>query len=665
MDAILIVDGESAIRQQLNIILSQGGYLCRLAEDSTAAKHVLTEHRLELMLIDLDLPEKDALPFIEHCKNHYPEMAIMVMGVEFADDQTAQVVGMGVYGFLLKPLHPQLVLVNISNTLRLHRSDLQDQYITKILEREIAARTHKLDEQLRFFQTLLDSIPVPIYYKDKECHYLGINHAFEQVFHLKKEEVVGKATHEVHPSEIAADLHGKDLELLRDGGSQTYERLRVYKDGTKKTALINKATFNDSQGAVAGFVGIGIDISELKQVEASLRQSEQALRTIIDNVQIGIFLIDAKLIIRQCNSKAMEWFPEIDTDGTPHSCARIFRECAHNLDISCQQEVFEQAKIFEQLITAQTAAGQKIIRLVINPIVQESQSPQAAVVLMEDITEKLSMERELHQAQKLEAIGQLAAGIAHEINTPVQYIGDNLRFLDESCNEILAICTTLQQFIQDTPDDRLPETVAQARQILQEHDLEFLTEEIPQTIAQSKEGVSRVGTIVRAMREFSHPGSEEKVLVDINRALDSTLTVSRNEWKYVAEVQTDFSPDLPMPRCLPGEINQVFLNLIVNAAHAIGDVVGNGGQQRGLIRVSTRSDDGWIEIRIADSGGGIPEAIQDRIFDPFFTTKKVGVGTGQGLAIARSVVVDKHQGSLRFTTKAGGGTTFIIRLPLL
>jgi len=664
MDAILIVDGESIVRHQLNILLSQGGYLCRFAEVNTVAKHVLTEHQLELILIDLDLPDGESLELIEHCKERYPDMAIIVTSRAFSAEKTAKVIQMGVYGFLLKPFHPELLLVTINNTLRLHRSDLQEQFTTRILEREITARTHKLDQQLLFFQTLLDAIPVPIYYKDKQCTYLGINRAFEQAFHLHREEVVGKTTFDIHPLEIARDLHNQDLVLLRNGGSQVYERVRTHTDGARKTALIHKATFEDRDGKVAGFVGIGTDISELKQVEASLRQSEQTLRTIIDNLQIGILLIDADLTIRQYNSKALQWFPEIDVNVENRSYARILHACSPALDISWQEEVFFQGKMHEQVMTAQTNAGQKIIRLVINPIVQESIPPHAAVVLMEDMTEKLSLERELHQAQKLEAIGQLAAGIAHEINTPIQYVGDNLRFLGESFDDILEICATLQRLVQEGPDGHVQDAVAQARHVLEEHDLAFLTEEIPQTIAQSKDGVSRVGAIVRAMREFSHPGSEEKVLVDINRALESTLTVSRNEWKYVAEVQTNFDPELPLLRCLPGEINQVFLNLIVNAAHAIGDVVGKDGQKRGLIRLSTRADDGWLEIRIGDSGGGIPEAIQDRIFDPFFTTKKVGVGTGQGLAITRSVVVDKHQGSLRFTTKSGQGTTFIIRLPL-
>ena len=170
--------------------------------------------------------------------------------------------------------------------------------------------------------------------------------------------------------------------------------------------------------------------------------------------------------------------------------------------------------------------------------------------------------------------------------------------------------------------------------------------------------------IVGAMKEFSHPGVSEKTSIDINRAIESTLTVSHNEWKYVAELVTDLAPDLPLVRCLPGEFNQVILNLIVNAAHAIADTVQNGSATKGTITISTRHRGNWLEIRIADTGPGIPEKIRTRIFDPFFTTKAVGKGTGQGLAIAHSVVVDKHGGTITFETELGRGTTFIIRLPL-
>jgi signal transduction histidine kinase len=176
--------------------------------------------------------------------------------------------------------------------------------------------------------------------------------------------------------------------------------------------------------------------------------------------------------------------------------------------------------------------------------------------------------------------------------------------------------------------------------------------------------VKRVANIVNAMKEFAHPGKVEKSPCDLNKEFETTITISANVWKYVAEMERNFDPDLPQVRCHANEINQVLLNLIVNASHAIGDAVGDGSNGRGLIRVATSAKDGYVELRVSDSGTGIPVAVRSRIFDPFFTTKEVGRGTGQGLAIARNTVVDKHGGTLDFETELGKGTTFIVRLPL-
>jgi signal transduction histidine kinase len=209
----------------------------------------------------------------------------------------------------------------------------------------------------------------------------------------------------------------------------------------------------------------------------------------------------------------------------------------------------------------------------------------------------------------------------------------------------------------------LRETLEEAAAVVDKTDAGYLLEEIPKAIDQTLEGVSRVAALVSAMKEFSHPDTKEKSPLDLNRAIAGTITVARNEWKYVAEMETDFDPSLPLVSCHPGEFNQVILNLIVNAAHAIADVAREGGPQKGSIKVQTRSCPEWAEVRIRDSGTGIPEELRTRIFDPFFTTKEIGKGTGQGLAIARSVIVGKHGGSLDFETEAGKGTTFIIRLP--
>ena len=287
------------------------------------------------------------------------------------------------------------------------------------------------------------------------------------------------------------------------------------------------------------------------------------------------------------------------------------------------------------------------------------------VGVMVEITDKVATERDSQQAQKLEAIGQLAAGIAHEINTPIQYIGDNTRFLEDAFTDLNTAMAAYARLLGIVKAGPVPtETIADVEKAIEEADLSYLAAEIPAAIEQSLEGIQRVSKIVKAMRQFSHPGSDRKIEIDLNQALENTITVSRNEWKYVAEMETDLDVNLPAVPCFPGEINQVFLNLIINAAHAVREKTDNGRKGKGSIRVSTHLIDGNVQIRIADDGIGMPKSIHQRIFDPFFTTKPVGSGTGQGLAIVHAVVSEKHGGMIRFETQSGKGTVFIIDLPL-
>jgi len=285
--------------------------------------------------------------------------------------------------------------------------------------------------------------------------------------------------------------------------------------------------------------------------------------------------------------------------------------------------------------------------------------------MCEDITERNLLREQLLQAQKLESVGQLAAGIAHEINTPTQYIGDNVRFLKDAFQDITKLLEKYERLLSAANNNSLSrETIKNVTAAVKGVDTSYLLDEIPKAIDQTLDGVSRVSSIVGAMKEFSHPDTKEKIPLDLNRAINSTITVARNEWKYVADLETEFDPSMPLVSCLPGAFNQVILNLIVNAAHAITEATNKGGPERGKITVQTKNCPDWAEIRIQDSGTGIPQKVQSRIFDPFFTTKEIGKGTGQGLAIARSVIVDKHGGSIHFETVEGKGSTFIIRLPL-
>lgn len=283
----------------------------------------------------------------------------------------------------------------------------------------------------------------------------------------------------------------------------------------------------------------------------------------------------------------------------------------------------------------------------------ESGEPLAVLVVAIDLREQRKLELDLRQAQKLESLGQLAAGIAHEINTPLQFVGDNLHFIHESF-EALGKVVDAGIAIREgrLAADAFDATLADA-------DVEFLRRRVPRAVDRSIEGVHRVAGIVEAMKRFSHPRTE-LAEVDVNASLADALVVAHNQYKYLADVVTDYGV---LPRILAqgSDLNQVLLNLLVNAAHAI-EARGDG--QRGTITVRTDRVGDQVRVRIGDTGTGIPEAIRQRVFDPFFTTKAVGKGTGQGLAIARNVVVDRHHGSLDFDTEVGVGTTFTIRLPV-
>ncbi|MEO8464028.1 MAG: ATP-binding protein [Gammaproteobacteria bacterium] len=279
-----------------------------------------------------------------------------------------------------------------------------------------------------------------------------------------------------------------------------------------------------------------------------------------------------------------------------------------------------------------------------------------------DVTEENRLQLELRLAQKLEAIGQLAAGVAHEINTPAQYVSDNVTFLSEAFGDLLPVLKSVAG-LRKTGQAATPAQVDELYNLAKAADLDYLVTELPTALQQTAAGVEQVKKIVKAMKEFSHPADDLKA-IDLNHVIETTITVAKNEWKYVADVALDLAADLPAVACNPSEIQQVLLNLIVNAAHAISDVVGRDGKTKGEIRISTRADGADVVIAVADTGGGIPAAILDKIYDPFFTTKAVGKGTGQGLAIAHRIVRERHRGTIDCESKVGEGTRFTIRLPV-
>jgi PAS domain S-box-containing protein len=412
------------------------------------------------------------------------------------------------------------------------------------------------------------------------------------------------------------------------------------------------------------------DVSERKELEARLRGSEELFSIILDNVVDLMTIVDV-------SGKRLYSSPSYDTGlgYAPEEMRRL-----SSIDLLHPEDTGRiKASLNALFSTGTTNLLEYRLRHKDGRylhfesrgslIATHGEGPPRALIVARDVTErknaerdKVQMEMQLRQAQKLEAIGQLAAGIAHEINTPIQYIGDNAIFLRDAVQGLLDFADAASECVTRQPAS------AEASHLqgpLRELDLGYLKDEMPRAFQQSLEGVGRVSKIVSAMKDFSHPSGESKEAIDLNRVIESTTTVSHNAWKYVAEMELDLDPTLPLVPCFPGEFNQVILNLIVNAAHAIEESrAARESEPMGRIRIRTRRSDTVAEIRITDTGTGIPESIRGRIFDPFFTTKPVGKGTGQGLSIAHAVIVDKHGGRIAVESVVGRGTTFIVELPL-
>lgn len=392
--------------------------------------------------------------------------------------------------------------------------------------------------------------------------------------------------------------------------------------------------------------GIGIDITDRKHIEAALQSSRKRLKMITDSLSEGVLVVDKTGCIAFANPSAirlLECASMGDVEG--HPIGSVFRLSTGDDAIPPWDHAIVTGETLRNDDAAVlTVEGRKLpIAYACTPLA-DGDSAFTAILSFRDIRALKEAERDLIQSSRLASVGQLASGIAHEINTPIQYIGNNLNFINSSLAQLSDAFKTLQSGAADSDNDKL----------------DFLLEEMPIAIAESLDGVSQISRIVLSMKEFSHPGTVNKTMSDINRAIESTLAVSRNVWKHVANVVEDLDPSLPPVLCHAGELNQVFLNLIVNAAHAIES---SGKTLPGTITISTRHTDDSVEIRITDTGTGVPEALRERIFDPFFTTKDVGKGTGQGLAICRDVVMTKHGGRLDVEGEEGQGAIFIVRLP--
>ncbi len=555
------------------------------------------------------------------------------------------------------------------------------------LNQEIAVRLQveaALRESRQELENIIDFLPDATFVINSEGKVIAWNKTIEELTGLKASDMLGKGDYE-----YSLPFHGEKRPILIDLVLKPQEEIEakyldVERTGTGLTAQIHAtglvkegvslfldlaaSVLRGSDGRILGAIESMRDFSEMKKAREELERTNVEMAQMVASIPSFLIGLTPQCGIARWNRAAERIFgisrgdvlgKQIDECGLQWDWPKI----AETIRI-CQTN--NVATRLGDMRFRRPDGKEGFLGITVSAIEGSQQKPPGILLLGNDTTQQKILESQLVQAQKLESIGQLAAGIAHEINTPAQYVGDNARFLLEAYGDLERVHDLYDRLLVDlgagNPTEPL---VRKIEEVVREVDLGYIREEVPKAVRQSIEGIERISRIVRAMKDFSHPGTEAKTEIDLNKAIESTITVARNEWKYFAEMVTDFDPALPFVPCLPAEINQVILNVIINAAHAVADALKQKGTDTlGTITVTTRALGEQAEIRISDSGTGIPEKIRSKIFDPFFTTKEVGKGTGQGLAISRSVVVDKHGGTITFDSEIGRGTTFIIRLPL-
>ncbi|GAB4560358.1 MAG: hypothetical protein Kow0047_06900 [Anaerolineae bacterium] len=651
---ILVVDDDRTIQTMLDYVLSAHGYTVVQASDGVEALERFAAENPDLVLLDIAMPNMDGITACERMRALPTGRDVPIIMVTALQDEGSitEAFEHGATDYITKPMNLTVLIHRIGRALQAREAE------------------QALRESEARYRTLVERVPGAVYLASIEPNerLLYVSPQVEAITGYTPEEWSDRALwlSRIHP-EDRKRIDAIPLAPSAPDRPARAEYRLIHRDGHVVWVNDEVTIVPGGRGEPGYIQGLFLDISERKRLESSMQRTLEEQKQILEAMSAVLIAIDADDRVTHWNHMAEQTFGLTSTEAV----GLALSQCPIDGDVARIFEAIRQCRkemrpISVLRMRARRAEGKPgIFNVTVTPfgIRASRDRDTGCLIIAEDITERLALEEQLSQAQKLQAIGRLAAGIAHEINTPTQYVSDNLRFLRDAFQELSAWLTKVPQVA--TAPIHTGGTSAGANGA--EPDLEFLLSEIPAAIEQSIEGLERVNQIVRAMKEFSHPGTEGKIAVDLNRAIESTVTIARNEWKYVADVELDLASDLPLVPCLVHDLNQAILNIIVNAAHAIEDVVkGNGhGAKKGKIHISTHKDGDWVEIRISDTGTGIPEEIRDKIFEPFFTTKGVGRGTGQGLAIAHHVVVEKHGGTLTFETELGKGTTFIIRLPLV
>jgi|GEM_PF-429955 len=686
---ILILDDEPQIRSLLTRILKTDGYTFADASSAEDARELMKKGSFELMLCDINLPGESGLDFARFALTEFPDTAVIMITGQDDPGSTKNAIDIGAYDYITKPFERQRVSFSVANALkrrelgianRSYREDLENMVLKRTvkleeinaqLREEISERTHTqkvLRDSEQKYRLLVDSIP--------GCVYKGFKDWSVDFIDNKVGELTGydKTLFDDRTLKWSDIIVDQDLEsttrMVKQALKEDDAYIREYRIKTRTGKALwlqdRGQVVRNEEGGVEYVSGVFFDTTEQKRMEDALLKSEEKYRFLVNHAGDAIFIVQDDTI-KFSNPKTMEITGYAAEELPDIPLVKLI----HPED---RDTVFEAYKKLLKGKRSPDALSFRIInksgkevwtQLNTTPITWEGNP--ATLNFLRDISalnqaeeEKKRIESQLLQTEKMASIGQLAAGVAHEINNPTGFVSSNLKTLSDYIKDIGDLSQEYRKLVakldQSSNAVDLGDVLEHVKRITDletEVDADFVLKDIGELIEESKSGLDRIKKIVQDLKDFAHPGEDKPKFADINQNMDSTINVVWNELKYKTEVTKDYG-SLPQVRCYPQLLNQVFVNLLVNAAQSI--------EERGEIKIRTRADDGHVEIRISDTGCGIPKEKLPRIFDPFFTTKDVGKGTGLGLNVAYNII-EKHHGKIDVKSDVGKGTTFTIRIP--
>jgi PAS domain S-box-containing protein len=687
---ILAVEDDRGSLKLLMTVLTAEGYPVRSAVNGELALESVAQAAPELILLDVVMPGIDGFEVCRRLKAHEQTCHIPVIFLSATTDTNERVAGfkMGAVDFISKPFQRQELLARVNTHLTVARlqSDLKRQtadleQANRSLHSEIAERVTMaadLAESEEKFRTLAGSAQDAFVMLDEEDRVIFWNRAAAGMFGYTEHEITGQTFHDRLVPERFRAAHTKGFAYFKATGTgpaigKALEMPALRRDGSEFPVELSVAAVKLRDKWVA--IAVIRDITGRLRAQETLLHSEERLNLALEATHMGTWELDLStgtIWRSRLHDQIFGYTSSLETWTTEQFLEHIvpadrkrftndFSNPNKNDQVQSECQIIRASDNTHRWINVEG----KVYR-------DKLGKPIRMMGVVVDVTESKLAEQERQAteaqsslSQKLESVGRLASGVAHEINTPMQFITDNTQFLRRAVTSLTDVLVAYRAVNETVASGNKPdETLALARAAEETNEMEYLLSEIPRTFDETMSGLQRVTHIIKSLKEFSHPNTTAKHAADLNKAINTTIAVSRHEWKYVAEVVTELDPDLPMiPLCID-EMNQVMLNLIVNAAHAIGDAIKVRGEAKGTITLRTKVDGESVLVEVQDNGTGIPESAQSHIFEPFFTTKGVGKGTGQGLAIIRTIVVKNHGGTIHFTTTPGKGTTFHIHLPM-